>query len=526
MANTFTIKTVFQAVDKFTGTTNAIKKKIDEIGGSADKAKASLGESFGKLGSGIKKTALILTASAAIAAGVGAQFVSAAAEVQQYKTTLVTMLGSQEAANARFEEMSKFAASTPFEMKDVVQLGNQLQALGRYSKENMTILGDLAAASGKPIDQATRAFSKLASGQKGVAVDMFRDLLISTDDWVKATGKGVAKSGELMASTEEMLAVLPAILKSKGFSGMMAEQSKTFNGRVSNMNDALFQFKAAMGQAMLGPIGKVVELLTPLIQKFTDWANANQEVIGTKVESFVNGLIEGIRTLVSVVGGIMKVLGPFTPLIVAIVAAIAAYNAVMVIYEIVTTAAAVAQMILNGAMLLNPVGLVVAGIILLIGVIALLVKNFDHVKAAMLAAWEIVKGLGQAFMKYLLLPVNLVMEAIGGLLRLLSKLPFVGDKIAPAVDALDNFQANMNKTLTGTEGALDFKGVAENAMGNASAAMSGGAPMSTQTQTINRNNNSTVDVNFNNTPPGTRVAATGPSAPGVTLNTGSMFGGR
>ena len=99
------------------------------------------------------------------------------------------MLGSQEAANARFEEMSKFAAETPFELNEVVQLGNQLQALGKYSKENMTILGDLAAAAGKPIDQVTGAFAKLASGQKGMAVDMFRDLLITTDDWAKATGK-------------------------------------------------------------------------------------------------------------------------------------------------------------------------------------------------------------------------------------------------------------------------------------------------------------------------------------------------
>lgn len=526
MANTFTIKTVFQAIDKFTGTTDAIKKKVDQLGGSADKAKAALGESFGKIGSGIKKVALVATASAAIAAGVGAQFVSAAAEVQQYKTTLVTMLGSQEAANKRFDEMSKFAASTPFELKDVVQLGNALQAMGRYSVENMTTLGDLAAASGKPVEQASRAFAKLASGQKGVAVDMFRDLLISTDDWVKATGKGVKKSGELMATTEEMIAVLPKILKDKGFAGMMDQQSKTFNGKLSNMNDAIFQFRAAVGQAMLGPIGKIVELLTPLIQKFTDWANANQEVIGTKIEAFVNGLVSGVQTLINVVGGILKVLGPFAPFILAIVGAIIAYNAVMTVYEVVTTAAAVAQMLLNGAMLLNPIGLVVAGIILLVGIIVTLIKNFDYVKAAMLSAWEVIKGIGQAFMKYMLIPINLVISAVSGLIQLLSKIPGVGAKIAPAADALANFQSNMNKTLTGTEGALDFAGVARNTSANASAAWNANAPMSTQTQTINKNSNSTVDVNFNNPPPGTRVVAAGPAAPGVTLNTGSMFGGR
>ena len=138
----------------------------------------------------------------------GGNVVRATADVEKYKLTLETMLGSKSAADARMKEYQGIAAKTPFQLQEVVDLGNGLQALGRYSKDNVNMLGDLAAASGKPLDQVRGAYAKLATGQKGEAVNMFRDLLITTDDWVKATGKGVSKNGEIMATTEEMLAVL------------------------------------------------------------------------------------------------------------------------------------------------------------------------------------------------------------------------------------------------------------------------------------------------------------------------------
>ncbi len=128
-------------------------------------------------------------------------------------------------------------------------------------------LGDLAAASGKPMEQVMRAYANLSTGQKGESVKMFRDLLISTEDWMKATGKGKSKSGELLASTEEMVAALPKILKAKGYLGMMEAQAKTTEGKMSNLSDAMFQLKANIGDRMKPAFNSFLSGTSGIIEK-------------------------------------------------------------------------------------------------------------------------------------------------------------------------------------------------------------------------------------------------------------------
>lgn len=232
---------------------------------------------FGMIGKG-----LIVATIANKLRQLGGSIFNATAQVEQYTVTLENMLGSKIAANLRMQEYTEIAKKTPFELSEVVETGNQLQALGRYSEDNIVLLGDLAAASGKPIEQAKNAFAKLATGQKGEAVNMFRDLLISTDDWVKATGKGVSKNGELLATTEEMLAVLPQILQEKGFAGMMDKQAQTFAGRMSNIRDSLFQMFVSLGNAFRPIIDAIITGLGRIVEglkSMADWMVRNKEVL-------------------------------------------------------------------------------------------------------------------------------------------------------------------------------------------------------------------------------------------------------
>lgn len=191
--------------------------------------------------------------------------IAKAGQFEQYQVSMKVMLGSTEAAQKRLQELITFAKETPFELPQVVEAANQLQAIGLYSEETLRNLGDLASASGKPMEQALSAFAKMATGQKGIAVDMFRDLLISVDDWTEATGKGVKATGELEASASEMLEALPRIIKEKNFAGMMEEQSKTFNGAVSNMQDGLGQLLTSVGDAMLPFAKDVVASMNQMI---------------------------------------------------------------------------------------------------------------------------------------------------------------------------------------------------------------------------------------------------------------------
>lgn len=253
---------------------------IKGIGGSLEAAKGA-------------STAFAVAIGGA-ATAVAGMAIKGAAQFEKFEATLTTMLGSSEAAKNRLQELSDIAAKTPFELPQVVALGNQLQAVGKYSKETVVNLGDLAAAAGKPIEQVAGAFSKLASGQKGVAVDMFRDLLITTNDWSEATGKGISKTGELMATTEEMLAALPKILDKKKFTGMMDELSGTLEGKWSNVMDAMNSKFRELGVKLL-PIIKpaldaIIEALGKIdFEKIFKWLAEHKEVL-----IVVGGIIAGI----------------------------------------------------------------------------------------------------------------------------------------------------------------------------------------------------------------------------------------
>ncbi len=220
--------------------------------------------------------------------------VMASAEMEKYGVTVKTMLGSRGAANDRMREYIDIAAKTPFQIDQVVQAGNQLQAIGRYNRDNLTNLGDLAAASGKPLEQVMGAYAKLATGQKGEAVNMFRDLLISSEDWAKATGKGIGANGEMMASTEEMMQALPAILKAKGFLGMMGEQSKTTSGQLSNLQDNVFQLKVAIGDRLQPTFNQLIREGSGVVDMFKKWVEVPTAQKIAKEKAELNALVGAI----------------------------------------------------------------------------------------------------------------------------------------------------------------------------------------------------------------------------------------
>lgn len=502
-AKQFTVFTKFAVKNGASGPMLNIAKGADKLAMSLDTARArskSINQAFGT----VAKWGAVAAAGAVF---VGKSFSDAGAQVENYKATLKVMLGSQEAANARFEEMSKFAAATPFELNDVVELGNKLQSLGKYSLENMTILGDLAAAAGKPIDQVSSAFAKLASGQKGVAIDMFRDLLITTDDWSKATGKAVNKNGELMATTAEMMEALPKIMKSKNFSGMMEAQSKTFGGMASNLADSVSRLNQSFGESLNESLKKVMPLIQGFIESISDWAVKNAD----KIEAFFDGFFNGVKKVLGVTGPILKglydfamLLKPIAPLIIGIVAAIGAYVAItkaMAATSIVLTAV---QTALNLAMSANPIGLITIAIAALIGIIALLIASWDTIGPTVMATCDIIKKAILSVVAIAFLPMLVAIDAI------LSGLIAVGKMAGMDVSGLQGFQ----------DSARNF--VKDNTFAGDAMKMIPMNPQTTSSST--KTTNSNLSVSFANAPAGTKFTQDKP-APGISVKTGAVRGG-
>lgn len=288
MQNVMKAFIAIELIDKITAPLNGVKKSMKSFN--------DVIPVLNKLG-----TKMIAGGGAAIYMGKG--FVDAAGQVESYRATLKNMFGGDiDQAENRLKELSNIAATTPFELPQVIEAGNKLQSLGRYSQETLIELGDLASFAGKPMEQAMNAFTKMASGQKGIAVDMFRDLLITTDDWQKATGKGISNSGELLATTEEMIRALPSILKEKNVLGAMDAQSKTFKGVMSNLSDALFQFHATYGEHLLEPLKTIVKGVASVINSVRIWGQEHP-----KLASFI-ARFTGVLAVLSVTVGIAIVL--------------------------------------------------------------------------------------------------------------------------------------------------------------------------------------------------------------------------
>jgi hypothetical protein len=279
----------------YAGMIEETKTRIQELEESTSSCAQKSENLFGKYKNYLGAAAAISVVKKAFDIGKDAS--EAASQVEQYNTTLKTMLGSSSAARDRMQEYFNIAKQTPFELGEVVEGGNKLQAIGRYSKDSLIMLGDLAAASGKPLEQVMNAYSKLATGQKGEGVNMFRDLLISVEDWTKATGKGVSKNGELKASTEQMVKALPKIMQAKGYFGMMQAQADTTKGKLANLQDGIFQLQAALGERLNPSVntfavaaGKAVDTMKkwveiPLERKIAQEKNELNYLVTKLIES-------------------------------------------------------------------------------------------------------------------------------------------------------------------------------------------------------------------------------------------------
>ena len=122
ISTTFTLKFVGAAVERGLA---RVQSSFKSLGGVAMKVGKSLLSPFAAL------TALLGTG--ALVGGL-MSFVkgssAAASSVESLTTQFTTLLGSATAAKQRMEEITKFAASTPFEIAELAATSKMLEVMG------------------------------------------------------------------------------------------------------------------------------------------------------------------------------------------------------------------------------------------------------------------------------------------------------------------------------------------------------------------------------------------------------------
>ena len=213
-------------------------------------------------------------AAAGAVAGVyaGAKAIEPAAEMEQYSLQLRVMLGNAEAAGKRLQELAKYAKETNFSMRQIVEAGNFMEALGFYSQRNLSLVGDAANAFGKDIKEIIYSLNFLASGRGGEAFRSLATIGI-TREKLKPYGVEFTRSGEMLTEGKDAMNAVLRYFEDR-FGGMTEEQARTWRGSIQQMGGEIYYAFARGFRRALTPLRQFVQgRAIPLIEE-----------IGTRLE--------------------------------------------------------------------------------------------------------------------------------------------------------------------------------------------------------------------------------------------------
>ena len=310
---------VFDLYAKIALDTGDYEKGLEDASGKtssfADKLKTGLATAA-KVGA-----AAIGAASTAIVAlgKIGLDYNS---QMEQYTTNFTTMLGSQESAVQKVEELKQFAASTPLSMDDLAKGTQTLLAFGVESENSTSILrqlGDIALGDADKMQRLSTAFGKATAAGKvtGDTVQQMIDAgwnpLIQISQTAGETMEETQKRMSAGAiSVEELQAAMEAVTTGTGqFAGGMEAASHTTQGLISTLQDnaralvgEVFQpiSDGLLGQVLPGAIEAISGLTTAFRENgISGIIEAAGGIVGSAIGEFTNALPQFVNTAVEIV---------------------------------------------------------------------------------------------------------------------------------------------------------------------------------------------------------------------------------
>ena len=315
----------------------SVKKLRDEYALYNDNAKEVVEKNNGIAISWKKALAVIGGASALKA--LGSEMIRVRGEFQAADTAIQTLLGSKEKADMLMTQVREYAKISPLEFSDVTKatqmmLGFNIEAekVPRY----LQAIGDVSMGDTQRFNSLTLAFSQMSAAGKLMGQDLnqminagFNPLQIISEK----TGKSIATLKDEMskgAISAEMVqqAFIDATSAGGKFYQMSENASKTINGQLSMMQDAMDAAFNELGQKSEGVIMDGIQMTTSLIQ--------NYETVG------------------KVLTGLVVTYGTYRTAVMLVTAAESKHTLVEIGLTNARILARKAQLALNAAMLTNP----------------------------------------------------------------------------------------------------------------------------------------------------------------------------
>ena len=354
---------------------------------------------FGRKGASVGQE-LTLKLTAPIAA-LGTLSVVNAAKMESLGISFRVMTGSAEKGAKLFKEMTKFAATTPFKVDEVMDATKMLLSYTVQAEDmngTMRMLGDLAAGTGKPLKEFALVFGQvkakgrlmgqevLQMAEKGIAVSA---------TLAKMSGKSQLEITKMIEKGQVSFKDFEAALKhltTKGgtFFNLTHTLSKSTAGLFAQLQGEITLTTATLGRFLIEELG-----LNEMTKSITDSLKGFREGFAVFREEHPH-----IAQAVLVLGGILAIMGPIVVMVSQAVLAIGAMTLAFGLFGGVIWAA------------LAPILLIIAAIALVATAIFLIWKNWRMM-------WEGLKSLVIDFGKLLWAASILPLKALGFLFSLI-----------------------------------------------------------------------------------------------------------
>lgn len=223
-------------------------------------------------------------------------FIRVGSEMEDLSVQFEVLLGSADAAKRRMEELSKFAAKTPFQLKGIAEASRILETLTRgalSTGEGLRLVGDAAAVTGADFANLAmhvgRAYDGLQANRPvGESMMRLQELGLVTGD-VRAKIEDLQKAGK----GKEAWSVLQQQLKRT--EGGMAKMAGTLTGLTSTFKD---QLDAAMRDMLnQGVFDQMNDAMATLVETMETALNSG---VFQKMGRFMADMALGAASIVGI----------------------------------------------------------------------------------------------------------------------------------------------------------------------------------------------------------------------------------
>ena len=293
------------------------------------------------------KKALAVIGGAGVLKALGSEMIRVRGEFQSMQTAIETMVG-EDIAGRLIPQIKELAKISPLTMSDMV--GAEKMMLGFNIQAEDTIkylkaISDISMGESSKFNSLTLAFSQMSAASKLMGQDLnqminagFNPLQIISEK----TGKSIATLKDEMSKgvvSAEMVqqAFIDATSAGGKFYNMSENASKTINGQLSMMQDALNSVFNELGTKSESVIMDGIQMTTSLIQ--------NYETVG------------------KILAGLVVTYGTYRTAVMLVTAAESKHTLVEIGLTNARLLARKAQLALNAAMLTNPYVLLATAVI-------------------------------------------------------------------------------------------------------------------------------------------------------------------